>query len=108
MSTSVRTDTHAHFLPDFYREALVAAGYGQLDGISAVPPWSESAHLSSRSDHGITKSYLSISSPGVHLEPGEDTAAAKLARLCNEHAADLSRRHPGKFGSFASIPLPKR
>ncbi len=106
MSMPIRVDTHAHFLPDFYGEALAAAGHSQPDGMPAIPSWSESAHLSFMSDQGITKSYLSISTPGVHLRPGDDTAAAKLARQCNEHAADLSRRHPGKFGSFASLPLP--
>ena len=106
MSTPARIDTHAHFLPDFYREALTAAGHSQPDGMPAIPSWSESAHLSFMSDQGITKSYLSISTPGVHLQPGDDAAAAKLARQCNELAADLSRRHQGKFGSFASVPLP--
>lgn len=106
MSTPTRIDTHAHFLPDFYREALSAAGHEKPDGMPAIPPWSESAHLSFMSEQGVTKSYLSISTPGVHLQPGDDAAAAKLARQCNNLAADLSRRHPAQFGSFASIPLP--
>jgi predicted TIM-barrel fold metal-dependent hydrolase len=28
-----------------------------------------------------------------------------LARACNEYAANLAREHPGRFGSFASLPL---
>ena len=37
---------------------------------------------------------------------GDDTAAATLARRCNEQAAELAVRHPGRFGSFAVLPLP--
>jgi predicted TIM-barrel fold metal-dependent hydrolase len=29
-----------------------------------------------------------------------------LLRKCNDHAAELRTRHPGRFGSFASLPLP--
>lgn len=54
----------------------------------------------------ISKSILSISTPGVHLVPGHDASARKLARDCNVFAADLKKRHPGKFGYFASLPLP--
>jgi predicted TIM-barrel fold metal-dependent hydrolase len=54
----------------------------------------------------ITKSILSITSPGTHLVPGDDALARKITRQCNEFAADLKRRHPDKFGFWASLPLP--
>ena len=54
----------------------------------------------------VSKSILSISSPGTHLVPGENTAARDLARKCNEYLADMKRRRPEKFGFFATIPLP--
>jgi 6-methylsalicylate decarboxylase len=34
-----RVDLHTHFIPAFYREALLAADKGQPDGIPALPPW---------------------------------------------------------------------
>lgn len=55
---------------------------------------------------GITKSILSISSPGTHLIPGSDDLALRLTRECNEFAAELKRQHPDKFGFWASLPLP--
>lgn len=99
-----RIDIHAHFVPDFYRDALTAAGQTRPDGIKAIPPWSAEEALDTMDRLQVTRSYLSISSPGVHF--GDDAAAAALARRCNEEAAELAARHPGRFGWFASVPLP--
>lgn len=54
----------------------------------------------------ITKSYLSISSPGVHLVRGNDDLARKLCRECNVVGADAKRQFPDRFGLWASLPLP--
>lgn len=54
----------------------------------------------------IKKSIISISTPGVHLHPGADEQAADLARKVNSFAADLKKRHPTRFGYFATLPLP--
>jgi len=54
----------------------------------------------------ITKSIISISSPGTHLQPNLDKLAISLARQTNAFAADLKRHHPTRFGYFASLPLP--
>ncbi|KIW52744.1 hypothetical protein PV05_08367 [Exophiala xenobiotica] len=54
----------------------------------------------------ITKSYLSISSPGVHLVPGNDELARKVCRECNLAGADAKTRFPDRFGFWASLPLP--
>ena len=47
MANHERIDTHAHFLPDFYRQALVEEGHSKPDGMPAVPPWDEQSHLES-------------------------------------------------------------
>lgn len=54
----------------------------------------------------IETSYLSITSPGVHLVADNDVLARKLARECNLYAYNLKQKTPGRFGSFASLPLP--
>jgi predicted TIM-barrel fold metal-dependent hydrolase len=54
----------------------------------------------------ITKSYLSVSSPGVHLVPNNNELARKVARECNTVAADAKVRYPDRFGFWASLPLP--
>lgn len=100
-----RIDVHAHFLPEVYRRALAAAGIDRPDGIRAVPAWDEQSALETMDLLDVELAMLSISSPGVHLGAG-DRAAAQLARAVNEEAAALRERHPGRFGFFASVPLP--
>jgi len=99
-----RIDVHAHFLPEVYRRALAEAGIDRPDGIKAVPTWSEQLALDTMDRLDIEVAMLSISSPGVNF--GDDQAARALARAVNDEAAALRDRHPGRFGFFASLPLP--
>lgn len=99
-----RIDVHVHFVPDFYRAALVAAGHAKPDGMAAIPDWDASAAIAFMDEMSIETSVLSISSPGIHF--GDDAAARALARQVNEEGARLRRDHPGRFGFFASVPLP--
>lgn len=98
-----RIDVHAHDIPDFYREAAAAAGRRPAVS-SGLPAWSPQRALEVMDANGIASAILSVSAPGVHF--GDDGAARKLARRCNEHKAELARRWPGRFGGFAALPLP--
>jgi 6-methylsalicylate decarboxylase len=97
-------DVHAHHLPDSYRAALVSAGHGQPDGFPVLPTWSAAEHLALMDRLGIARSMLSISSPGVHL--GDGTDPVDLAREVNDEGRRTVVDHPGRFGLFASLPLP--
>ncbi|KIW89219.1 uncharacterized protein Z519_10072 [Cladophialophora bantiana CBS 173.52] len=68
--------------------------------------WDIEAHLRLANQLNITKSYLSISSPGVHLVPKDNELARKLCRECNKEGADAKRRFPNRFGFWASLPIP--
>ena len=99
-----RIDVHAHFLPDDYRRAALAAGHVHPDGMPALPEWDVGSALGLMDDLHIRTALLSISSPGVHF--GDDVVARDLARSVNRQGADLVRDHPGRFGLFAALPLP--
>lgn len=71
-----------------------------------LPEWSPEEHLELMDKLNIRKSILSISSPGTHLVPGDNALAAKVARESNQYAADLKKQMPGRFGYFASLPIP--
>jgi predicted TIM-barrel fold metal-dependent hydrolase len=99
-----RIDVHAHYLPERYREALLAAGHGKPSGMPGIPKWSVDDALGMMDRLQIASAVLSISAPGLHF--GDDAAARELARHVNEVGAQIVQRHPQRFGLFASLPLP--
>ncbi|KAF9878433.1 FAD dependent oxidoreductase [Colletotrichum karsti] len=107
---TTKIDTHAHYVPDFYAQALRDAGHVPgPDGMPGIPDWDPETHLQFMQRANIAKSYLSISSPGVYLSVPSKVAtenATKLARRVNEYASQLKAKYPKKFGFFASLPLP--
>lgn len=99
-----RVDVHAHYVPDDYRAAALAAGQAHPDGMPELPEWDVARPLAFMDRLNIRTAMLSVSSPGVHF--GDEAAARALARSVNEQGAALVREHPGRFGLFAALPLP--
>jgi len=94
-----RIDVHHHIIPPVQAEALIRNRGGN------PAKWSVSMSLEDMDKGGVATSITSIQNPGVWF--GQvDEASRKLARECNEYAAKLEQDHPGKFRSFAVIPLP--
>lgn len=106
MTLPPRIDVHSHFLPPNYREALASNGHSHPDGMPAIPEWSLDAHLTMMKTANVTKSILSVSSPGTHIVAGDDALGRNLTRECNAYAAQLKRDKPDRFGFWASLPLP--
>ncbi|KAH7121981.1 amidohydrolase 2 [Dactylonectria estremocensis] len=108
--STAKIDVHAHFLPEFYVQALKDAGHTPgPDGMPAIPAWTPEAHLEFMKEQNIDKVYLSISSPGVYLTIPSKAATKKavtLSRQVNKYASQLKAKYPKKFGFFASLPLP--
>lgn len=104
MTSNGLVDVHAHFVTESYVAAARSAGIEHPDGMPGWPAWSVARQLDLMERSGIEKSYLSISSPGVHF--GDDGAARALAREVNEFGARVRREHPERFGHLASLPLP--
>jgi predicted TIM-barrel fold metal-dependent hydrolase len=100
-----KIDVHAHYLPQVYRDALVAAGQAQPDGIPGLPEWSETMAVDAMDRLDVGFAVLSISSPGVHF--GDAAAAVELARAVNEAGARIATARPNRFGFFAALPLPE-
>jgi predicted TIM-barrel fold metal-dependent hydrolase len=105
VTPSGAVDVHSHFLPESYRTALAENGHSSPDGFPPqIPEWSAEEHVAVMDRLGIAMSLLSISSPGVHL--GDASATADRAREVNEAGRRAVVDHPGRFGLFASLPLP--
>ncbi|MFD9667193.1 amidohydrolase family protein [Rhodococcus sp. NPDC059968] len=99
---SDRIDVHNHIIPPRYRARLDELGL--TAGGLPSPDWSEDLALAAMDRHQIATAIVSVSTPGVHF--GDDMRARHLAREVNEFAAELTERHPGRFGFFATLTLP--
>jgi 6-methylsalicylate decarboxylase len=102
--TTGRIDVHSHYLPPGYLETATAALKGIPDGMPAMPVWDPHATIGMMDRQEIGTAMLSVSSPGVYF--GDNAAARNLARSVNEFAARKAQDYPGRFGTFASLPLP--
>jgi 6-methylsalicylate decarboxylase len=86
-------DVHAHFQPAVLR-ALGMPG--------PMNAWSLQKHLDDMGAAGVTRSMLSITTPGVP-ETGE--RARTLARGTNDDAAKLAADNGGRIGFFIAVPM---
>lgn len=102
MTTADRIDVHTHVVPPFWGEALADHG-GDPSGW-VLPTWSPEAHLRFMDDNQIATSVLSLTAPSVVGWQGQDRRS--LARRINEYVADLVGTRRGRFGNFATVPLP--
>jgi 6-methylsalicylate decarboxylase len=93
-----RIDIHHHFQPDVYFDFQRAHGRG-FD----TNQWTLAKDLEDMDAAGTAIAFLSLTTPGFAF--GETAEVRKVSRGCNEVAAKLVADHPGRFGSFASIPL---
>ncbi|KAJ5679758.1 hypothetical protein N7462_008002 [Penicillium macrosclerotiorum] len=96
-----KIDTHHHFVPDFYAEALTEAG-GDPSGWP-TPQWSPELSLENMKENGINKAILSLTAPGATIAE-TDQGARQLARRANMYAAGLRDKHRDRFGFFAAMP----
>ena len=95
-----RIDIHHHLSPPKYIPELVSRQTNQRPLIE----WTAQKSIDVMGKAGISTSMVSISEPGVWF--GDDAEARRLARETNDWGAGLVRDNPGKFGLFASLPIP--
>ncbi len=100
----LRIDTHHHAIPPFYRDLLQKANIDEAGG-RMLPEWSPEGSLQTMTELEVGTAILSVSTPGTAFLPGAADAVA-LARDLNDYLGGLVAEQPGRFGFFATIPLP--
>ncbi|UPT98408.1 amidohydrolase family protein [Bradyrhizobium barranii subsp. apii] len=105
----VLIDTHLHFYPPEYQKLWL--GYEDARKQPHFPgqvAWTREKLIEDMDRNGIRTGILSVAStPGVWFDLGP-AEAGRLARACNEYAADMMRDHPGRFGLFATRLKPRK
>ena len=95
-----RIDVHHHVTPPTWLDAVKSMKQDN-------PPmanWSVQKTLDDMDKGGVATAITSPTTPQV---TGLDAAtAARVARESNEYAKKLESDHPGRFGTFAMLPLP--
>ena len=93
-------DFHCHSVPPAWLAFLKAT----RSELPTNNPWTLSKHLEDMDRGGVRTSLLSVVSPGVWH--GRDLQAIRtVTRQINEFNARLGVDYPGRFGSFATLPL---
>ena len=69
-----------------------------------ITTWSPQRSLEEMDRFGVAVAVTELGLPGVWW--ADALRASRLARLCNEYVAQANRDFPGRFGMFATVPLP--
>ena len=104
-------DVHHHIMPPAFlagmREYLMSAWRvaGRQQSLPAtLRDWSPQKSVAEMDKNGVATSIVSF--PSAVISPGDAQSARVLARKINEYGAQLVRDYPGRFGLFATVPLP--
>lgn len=100
-------DLHHHVVPKEYVKRLSELGVSKALGVP-FPKWDAAKSIDVMDRYGIAASVASISAPGVYFGRQDRALAVaqELSRQTNEFCAQLVHDHPGRFGAFATLPLP--
>ena len=100
-------DVHHHIVPKEYIDSLSEKGVKKALGVR-FPKWDAKKTLDVMDGAGIAAAVVSISAPGVYFKEAVDPIgfAVDLSRQMNEFCTGLIENYPGRFGAFATLPLP--
>src|ERR1700746_1726480 len=100
MLDAQRIDVHHHLATPSWLQAMKLIGAAD----PVIANWSVQKSLDDMDKGGVATAVLSGNVPQVRPLAGD--AAARIARESNEYAKQLATSHPGRFGVFATLPLP--
>lgn len=99
-------DVHHHIVPPKYIAAEPVRKWlmSQTVNRQTILEWTPEKAVEEMDEDGVATAVSSIAVPGVWFD---DVALGRsLSRDWNEYAAALEQQYPGRFGLFATVPLP--
>lgn len=94
-----RIDVHQHVVPPFWVEGLKERG-----SVHRPPLWCPGDAIAFLESRGIAKAILSLTAPALAAWDGQERR--DMGRRVNDYTAGLVTRYAGRFGNFATLPLP--
>jgi 6-methylsalicylate decarboxylase len=101
---------HAHYFDRAYVDLLESLGVDARiipdarRALSAAPDNGIAERLDVMDRSGVERQMLSMSAVTPYLD--DAAAAVRGAQFLNDRHAELQRSHPGRFGFFATLPMP--
>ena len=99
-------DVHHHIVPPFWfdevKDRIAAQGGGRI--IPTWYGWSPETALAAMDKNGVQAAIISMTTPGIFF--GDVQQGRRLSRAFNDYAMQIVKDHPGRFGLFATLPLP--
>jgi 6-methylsalicylate decarboxylase len=97
-----RIDVHHHLFPPPFVAQLIEHQHYLSRGIAAH--WTPQVSIDDMDEASVATSITSITAPGFSFVKPE--LLRTITRECNDYGARMTVDHPGRFGLFASLPLP--
>ena len=97
--TANRIDVHQHVISPVWLDGL-----RRRNSFHRPPAWSPEAAIAFMDSQQIATGILSLTAPGI--VDWDDIERRNAAREVNESTATLVAKCPGRFGNFATLPLP--
>ena len=99
-------DVHHHIVPPFWfeevKDRIAAQGGGRI--IPTWYGWSPQKAVEAMDRNGVETAIISMTTPGIFF--GDVPQGRRLSRTFNDYAMEIAKDHPGRFGLFATLPLP--
>ncbi len=101
-----RIDVHHHLISPAWKAQMKKwHDLGKyLQGYETAITYDAAKDIEQMDMGGVERSYLSVTTPGMWF--GDIDATRRVVREQNEYGAKLVQQYKGRFGHFATVPLP--
>jgi predicted TIM-barrel fold metal-dependent hydrolase len=100
-----RIDVHHHLISPSWKKQLTRwHAVRPVQGYETHQSYDPIKDIEAMDKGGVETSFLSVTTPGMWF--GDIDETRRVVREQNEYGAQLVRDHKGRFGHFATVPLP--